>query len=104
MKKISVFIPSTHKEEVKNAMFKAGAGQIGSYDCCSFEIEGKGQFRPLSGSNPYLGKKEKLETVKEFRVEMICPDDKIKSVVNAMRDAHPYETPAFDVVRLEDEY
>ena len=102
MNKIVVFIPNSHKEKVKQAMFQMGAGQMGLYDCCSFEVEGIGQFRPLSGSNPYLGEKDKLKTVKEFRVEMICPDDKIKQVIAAMKKAHPYETPAFDLVKLEE--
>ena len=75
---------------------------MGSYGRCSFEIEGMGQFLPLEGSRPWLGENNKLETVPEYRVEMICSDDKLKKIIKAMKEAHPYETPAFDVVALED--
>ncbi|MCY4524286.1 MAG: YqfO family protein [Halobacteriovoraceae bacterium] len=102
MNKIVVFIPESHKEQVKNAMFKAGAGKLGNYDSCSFEVSGTGQFRPLRDSKPYLGETDRLESVSEFRVEMVCPGDKTTEVLSAMREAHPYETPAFDVIKLED--
>jgi hypothetical protein len=100
--KIVVFIPVENKEQVKLAMFAAGAGKIGLYDHCAFESEGIGQFRPLPGSNPHLGKQLQLEFVAEIRVEMICPKDKIKAVVAAMKKAHPYEVVAYDVVELID--
>lgn len=102
MFKITVFIPISAKETVKQAMFSAGAGRVGSYDNCCFELEGIGQFKPLSGSNPSIGSHDKIETVKEVRVEMVVADDYIRSVIKAMKEHHPYETPAYDVIRMED--
>jgi hypothetical protein len=96
--KIVVYIPIESKEKVKEAMFSAGAGTIGNYDHCSFEVIGTGQFRPLKGSNPALGQHGKIELVQEARVEMICPDHQLKTVIAAMKNAHPYEEVAFDVI------
>jgi hypothetical protein len=81
-------------------MFKTGAGKFKNYDQCSFEVEGVGQFRPLKNSNPTLGKINNLEKVAEMRVEMICPKDRLKDVLSAMKSAHPYEEVAFDVISL----
>jgi hypothetical protein len=99
--KIGVYIPLEHKEKVKDAMFGAGAGKIGNYDSCSFEILGTGQFRPLSGSRPFIGIQDAVERVSEVRVEMICPQEKVKAVVVAMKKSHPYEEVAFDIVAME---
>jgi hypothetical protein len=101
MHKIVVFVPDGHQEKVKTAMFAAGGGKIGAYDCCSFELQGAGQFRALEGSNPFLGKHGEVETVTELRVEMVCEDHCLKDVLQAMKKNHPYETPAFDVIKLE---
>lgn len=100
MKKIVFFVPKNDAENVKNAVFKAGAGTIGNYDNCCFEMEGIGQFRPLDGANPYIGSQNKVEKVVELRVETICPDGKIQEVLKALRLAHPYEEPAIDVYEL----
>ena len=102
MIKIVVFIPESHKEKVKQAMFDLGGGQIGSYDRCSFEVKGQGQFRPLKDAHPYLGRQGDVETVSEYRVEMVCQDAKVPQVLQAMKETHPYETPAFDVIKLVD--
>ncbi|MEI8347457.1 MAG: NGG1p interacting factor NIF3 [Pseudomonadota bacterium] len=102
MYKIVVFIPDTHLEEVKTAMFAVGGGKIGNYDCCSFETSGTGQFRPLEGSDPYLGQQGTVEKVREYRLEMVCADSIIKDVARAMKGAHPYEEVAYDVIKLED--
>ena len=102
MYKLIVFIPNEAKESVKEAMFKAGGGTIGNYDSCCFELEGTGQFRPLEGSNPTIGKKNQVENVQEVRVELVVKDAIIKDVVAAMKAAHPYESVAYDVIRLED--
>jgi len=98
--KFVVFVPLTHLEQVKNAMFEAGAGKIGNYDRCSFELVGKGQFRPLEGSTPFLGSTNQVESVDEARVEMVCEDAVSKAVLHAMKRAHPYEEVAFDLVKL----
>jgi hypothetical protein len=100
MHKLTVYIPATHLEPVKQALFAAGAGRYALYDCCSWQVAGEGQFRPLSGSNPFLGTTGTVERVAEYRVEMIVPDEAISAVVAALRRAHPYEEPAFDFVRI----
>jgi len=102
MFKISVFIPESHLEPVKTAMFAAGAGRIGDYDSCSWQCLGSGQFRPLNGASPYIGQQGTLETVQEYKVEMVCADELIKAAIAAMKQAHPYEEPAYDVWRLEE--
>lgn len=99
--KLCFYVPDSHTEQVKAAVFAAGAGRIGNYDCCSFQIRGQGQFRPLDGSDPFLGKQGEVERVSEDRVEMICDADHLQAALAALRDAHPYEEPAIDVWRLE---
>lgn len=99
MFKVIVFIPSTEKEKVKEAMFQAGGGRIGDYDCCSFETLGTGQFRPLEGSSPAIGQKDRIEFVQEVKVEMVVSDENITNVLKAMREAHPYEEIAYDVFK-----
>jgi structural toxin protein (hemagglutinin/hemolysin) RtxA len=92
---IVVFIPLTHKDQVKEAMFAAGGGRIGHYDCCSFEIPGLGQFRALEGSSPFLGSLNRVEEVAEIRLEMSCREELYDGVIEAMLRAHPYENPAY---------
>ncbi|OGT72948.1 MAG: NGG1p interacting factor NIF3 [Gammaproteobacteria bacterium RIFCSPLOWO2_02_FULL_57_10] len=101
MFKLCFYVPATHLEQVKAAVFAAGAGRIGDYEHCSWQVLGQGQFRPLAGSNPFLGAQDQLETVDEYRVEMVCDDALIAAAVAALRESHPYEEPAFDVTRLE---
>lgn len=102
MYKIAFFVPAEYLEEVKQAMFLAGAGKIGEYDQCCWQIEGQGQFRPMANSNPFLGEKQMLSRVKEFKVEMMCESGCIKPVIAAMKQVHPYETPAYDVFEVID--
>lgn len=102
MYKIAFFVPVEHCEEVKAALFAAGAGRIGDYDCCSWQTAGTGQFRPLEGSTPFLGEKGQVEKVEEYRVELVCADELVRDAVAALKSAHPYEEPAYDVFRLED--
>jgi hypothetical protein len=101
MLKLTVYVPESHLERVKNALFDAGAGRYRAYDRCCWQVPGTGQFRPLPGSHPFLGSQDRLETVPEWRVEMLCPDDRAAAAVAALRGAHPYEEPAFDLVRIE---
>nr|WP_255771513.1 YqfO family protein [Microbulbifer guangxiensis] len=89
-------------EEVKQALFAAGAGRIGDYDSCCFQVAGTGQFRPLEGSQPFIGQTGKVEQVAEYRVEMVCADALVDGALAAMREAHPYEEPAFDLWKLDD--
>jgi len=100
-KKLVVFVPLSHLEKVSQAMFSAGAGIIGDYSHCSYRIEGTGTFQGSDSTNPFLGKAGKLETVKETRLEVLVPADKVQIVLRAMRSAHPYEEIAYDIYPLE---
>ncbi|MCW8896333.1 MAG: NGG1p interacting factor NIF3 [Sulfurimonas sp.] len=102
MYKLNFFVPAQNKEEVKNALFKIGVGKYENYDKCSFESQGIGQFRPIDGANPFLGKLDTVELVKEYKVEMICSDELIKEAVKVLKDAHPYEEVAYEVFRMEE--
>lgn len=102
MYKFVFFVPESHLDTVKSAVFAAGAGRIGNYDCCAWQVRGEGQFRPLPGSDPYLGDTDKLTLVIEYRVEMVCADECIQQALAALRAAHPYEEPAYDIWRLCD--
>ncbi len=97
LKKISVFVPHDYVEKVTNAMTKAGAGIIGDYEACSFQIRGTGTFRPLEGAQPFSGEVGKLQYENEVRVEMVAPVWKTTAVVAAMIDAHPYDEVAYDI-------
>lgn len=102
MYKLCVFIPEDHLEKVKAAMFEAGAGKIGDYDHCCWQTLGTGQFRPLAGSQPFLGESGQLEHIEEYKVELVVADELIHDVIRAMKQAHPYEEPAYDAWRLAD--
>lgn len=102
MYKLVVYVPESHLEAVKSALFSAGAGRMGDYDSCAWQVLGQGQFRPLEGSQPYLGQQGQVEHVPEYRVELVCADECINDVLSALRRAHPYEEPAYDVWRLMD--
>ncbi len=101
MYKLIFYVPESHVEEVKAAVFQSGAGRLGNYDCCSWQTLGEGQFRPLEGSAPYLGQHAEVQRVAEYKVELLCPPACLAAAVRALRDAHPYEEPAFDVWHLD---
>ena len=101
MYKLVFFVPPSHLEDVKDAVFAAGAGKMGNYDQCAWQTLGVGQFRPLSGSDAFIGERGRLEEVEEYRVELVCADALIAGVVYALKRAHPYEEPAYEVIRLE---
>lgn len=100
MYKLTVFIPNDALETVKSALFAAGAGTIGDYEQCCWQVQGIGQFMPLAGSTPHIGKQDSLETVDEWRVEMVIEEDAIEATIAALKHAHPYETPAYDVIKV----
>lgn len=102
MYKMCYFVPETHVEQTKQALFDAGAGRIGDYDCCAWQCLGKGQFRPLAGSDPFLGKAGEIEAVDEYKVELVCADELIRDALAALKRAHPYEEPAYEVYRMEE--
>jgi hypothetical protein len=98
--KLAFFVPPSHVEQVKGAVFAAGAGRIGAYDCCAWQVLGQGQFRPLDGSQPFIGQTGQVEQVQEWKVEMVVADDLIQQAVAALKHSHPYETPAYEVWKL----
>ncbi|GLO13811.1 NIF3 1 protein [Pseudomonas putida] len=100
MYKLAFFVPDSHVEGVKAAVFAVGGGRIGDYDHCAWQTLGQGQFRPLDGSQPYLGQTGQVEVVEEWKVELVVADDLIVQVVAALKQSHPYETPAYEVWRL----
>ena len=102
MYKLCFYVPENATDLVKNALFEAGAGKIGNYDCCCWQTLGTGQFRPLDNSNPTIGEIGLIESVAEFKVEMVCEDKYIKVAIKALKKAHPYEEPAYDVCKMED--
>ena len=73
---------------------------MGNYEHCCWQVLGEGQFRPLPGSNPHIGSANQLETVPEYKIEVVCDDEHIDAAVAALKRSHPYETPAFDVIKL----
>ncbi|MCM2464330.1 NGG1p interacting factor NIF3 [Pseudomonas sp. LARHCG127] len=102
MYKLCFFVPDSHVDEVKSAVFAAGGGRIGDYDHCAWQVLGLGQFRPLDGSQPFIGEAGQVEQVEEWKVELVVADGLIRQVMEALKQSHPYETPAFEVWRLED--
>lgn len=101
MYKLAFFVPKTNIEQVKEAVFAAGAGRIGNYEACCWQTLGQGQFKPLAGATPYIGQHNTLEQVEEYRVEMVCEDEHIHAAIAALKQAHPYEEPAFEAWRLD---
>jgi len=102
MYKIIFYVPSEDVEAVKEACFAAGAGKVGNYEACCWQTLGTGQFRPLANANPALGEVTKLSHVEEYKVEMVCRDEAIADVVKAIHTSHPYETPAYQVIKCEE--
>jgi hypothetical protein len=102
MVKLSVYVPESHLEAVKRAMFNAGAGHIGNYKECSWQTLGSGQFRPAPDSNPYIGNHGGLSVVPEYQLEMVCRAELLPLVIKALKQAHPYEAPAYAAWHLLD--
>lgn len=98
--KVVTFVPHSHADAVRDAITAAGAGAIGDYDCCTFSAPGEGRFRPSDGARPMIGRVGELEVVDEIRVEAVLPRSRRREVVAALRSAHPYEEPAYDVLEL----
>lgn len=98
--KLTFYVPKSHLEAVKSAIFLAGAGQQGDYDQCCWQTLGEGQFRPLSGSQPFIGQQGSLSRVPEYKVEVLCASSCLQAVVAALRAAHPYQEPAYDCYAL----
>jgi dinuclear metal center YbgI/SA1388 family protein len=98
--KMVIFVPDSDLARVSDALFAAGAGQIGQYRECGFRVPGTGTFFGSELTNPTVGEKGRREEVSEWRLEVVCPDDRVEQAVTAMRHSHSYEEPAFDVYPL----
>lgn len=98
--KLAVMVPVDHAELIRLALFDAGAGAIGNYDCCSYTVEGTGTFRALDGANPYVGELLSIHHEPEVKIEVILPSALRNHVEAALREVHPYEEPAYDFIPL----
>ncbi|MCT2560817.1 Nif3-like dinuclear metal center hexameric protein [Chryseobacterium herbae] len=103
LKQLTVFVPKDHSEQVKEALFSAGAGNIGFYDECSFTLNGNGTFRPTEGSNPFSGQQDVRENADEDMISVIFESYKQGRIISALKAAHPYEEVAYQVYQLENE-
>ncbi len=99
--KLEVYVPAEYGEKLKAALALAGAGRLGNYDSCIWQCAGTGQFRPLAGSTPFRGQAGEVEYVSELKLEMIVSEQFIANVITALKENHPYETPAFQYWRVE---
>ena len=101
--KIIVTIPIENVEEVRNAICEEGAGVIGNYTYCSMSTKCIGTFKPNDSANPYIGENNKLEFVEEEKLEVVCDVNNVKQVISKLREVHPYEEPAIDIIPLLNE-
>lgn len=104
LKKLITFIPTKDTDTVLEGLYKAGAGNIGNYSECSFQVQGTGTFKPNEEADPTIGKANKLELVEEKRIEVIFPSHLESKIVKALFEYHPYEEPAFDLINLENSH
>ncbi|MGN1351816.1 MAG: hypothetical protein ACI4VE_03430 [Clostridia bacterium] len=101
--KIIVTIPAENVEEVRNSICEVGAGVVGNYTYCSMSTKCIGTFKPNDKANPYIGENNKMEFVEEEKLEVVCDANNVKSVILKLREVHPYEEPAIDIIPLLDE-
>lgn len=101
MKKLEYYVPASHLEATKQAVFGAGGGKIGNYDCCCWITEGRGQFRPLDGSQPFLGQQGEVHQEQEYKVELVFRAERHREIVAALKRSHPYEEPAYQIFSIE---
>ena len=99
--KLVTFVPHSHAEMVRNTLFNVGAGNIGNYDSCSYNVSGEGTFRGGEDTNPYVGEIGEIHTEQEVRIEMVLPSYKQSEVLRALISVHPYEEPAYDFYALQ---
>jgi hypothetical protein len=98
---LSFYVPDSHLELVKQALFDIGAGKQGNYENACWQCPGQGQFRPLQAANPAIGESGKISYVSEYKVEILCTSENIKQAVNTLKTTHPYEAPAYCVIKIE---
>lgn len=101
MKHLSFYVPEEYLGRVKESVFSVGAGRLGNYSQCCWEVLGQGQFFPQEGSHPFLGEKGRVEKVKEYKVELLCEDSLLEATIKALKESHPYEEPAYFVLNVE---
>ena len=101
LRKLVTFCPDDHAEKVRSALFDEGCGRIGSYDECSYNVQGTGTFRALEGADPYVGKKGVRHSESEIRIECVFQAHLEEKIIRALMNAHPYETVAYDIYVLE---
>lgn len=104
LNKIVTYVPEKHAEKVRNAMFLAGAGHIGDYSGCSYNIKGYGSFKAEQNANPFVGEIGKIHFEEEIRIEMIFPDHLQKTIVDELKTAHPYEEVAYDIIKIKNDW
>ena len=101
--KIVVTVPVEDTDRIREAICNEGAGVIGNYTDCSMITKCIGTFIPTDAANPYSGEKGKLEYANEDKLEVVCDVEKVKAVISKLREVHPYEEPAIDIIPLIDE-
>lgn len=101
MYKLVFFVPESHLERVKDTVFALGAGKTLKYSHCCWQVLGQMQFKPLPASDPAIGEQGKLTLTNEYRVEMICEERYLKTVIEGLKKVHPYEEPAYEIYKLE---
>lgn len=101
MKKITTYVPTSHTDRVREALFLAGAGHIGPYDCCSYNADGTGTFRALEGADPFVGRIGELHRENETKISAVFLKHQEKDIVKALANSHPYEIPAYEITSLD---
>lgn len=102
MLKLIYYVPESHLETTKQAIFAVGAGAFTNYQECAWQVKGIGQFKPVDTANPFIGQVGRLEQLEEWRVETIVPEQDAKAVKQALLQSHPYEVPAFEFIQILD--
>lgn len=103
VKKITTYVPTSHTDRVREALFSAGAGHIGPYDCCSYNADGTGTFRALEGADPFVGRIGELHRENETKISAVFLKHQEKDIVKALASSHPYEIPAYEISSLDNE-
>ena len=102
MLKLIYYVPEAYLEATKTGIFQAGAGGIGNYEQCAWQVKGVGQFKPVKDATPFIGEVGELKQIPEWRVETIVPEEKAIDVARALKACHPYEEPAFEFIQMVD--
>jgi hypothetical protein len=100
--KLIVNVPAEHADRIRNLLGELGCGRFDNYEYASFSSRGVGRFRPLEGADPERGRIGEIEEVEEEKIEVVVGTDKLKKVLREVKEAHPYEEPAMEVIKLED--